>query len=645
MVPLTRLVQRVPARLVTKFIAASIVISALFLSLSVYSVDASRHSMEVAIGQESIDLANQFALSVDRGVYTKLHELAIIALGRAIEENLVASNAEFDAMDDPEAYIDATDAEWTSVPVDEVTPFMEAIMSNELSLDLTARLETHYLTEHGIDMYGEVLVTNRYGATIAMTDRSSDYRQNDEEWWQATRASVHHVSDVEYDASSDMYGLPVCYSVVDGDGEFIGIIRAFVGVMEVIAETQFEAENFESTEVKVVSSSWTMIYSSIAYRIFEDVSSKEYIGHIQGESGYFKSVEGGRERLYAYTVSPGYLEYEGQSWIVIMSHDEEEVLAGVTSLGDRIMAVSYVFLMLFVAVAFALSASVTRPAAAVRDAASRMARGDLGARVEVRSRDELGDLGLAFNDMASELQELYDDLEAKVQERSRDVDAANRKLQLLGSITRHDALNQLAVLRGWLSMVEEGAADPAVKEYVAKVKAASETLEEQLKFTGTYEKIGVTKPEWVDAKLALDSNLPGLDLKGARVVNDLAGLVVHADPMFPKVLRNLADNSVKHGKGTTAVSFSYEERPEGLTIVVADDGGGVPAELKPRLFERPRDAKGRVGYGLYLSKAILDITGMTIRETGTPGKGARFEITVPPGRYRLSMAPSKARRR
>lgn len=65
-----------------------------------------------------------------------------------------------------------------------------------------------------------------------------------------------------------------------------------------------------------------------------------------------------------------------------------------------------------------------------------------------------------------------------------------------------------------------------------------------------------------------------------------------------------------------------------------DDGEGISEEDKRQLFTR---GYGRhTGLGLYLSREILSITGMTITETGEPGKGARFEIVVPEGGYRFS---------
>lgn len=641
MVSLRTTVGKMSGRILTKLVSSMLVLAIVFLSLAVYSVEAGRQALEETVGTESMEMARLFAMSVDRGIYSKLHEMTIIALGNHMRSFLNASNAEFEAMEDPELYIDQRDAEWTSVPDSELSPFMLSIIENALSVDLITRLDLHYIREHGIDIYGEVQVTNRYGATVAMTTRSADYRQDDEAWWHAAKDNGSCVGALEVDPMTATYGIPISVSVLNEDNEFMGVMRAFVDSTAVVMEAQFESRVFETTEIDILTPDMRLIYSTHAFRTYEDVSSEDYAQNIVGESGYFMSEEAGRERMYSYSISPGYIEYEGSNWIFLMSHDTAEVLSSVISLRSEILFMSALLLMVFIAVALALSASVTRPVQLLKQATSRMADGHLDERVNIRSRDELGELATTFNDMASELEELYEDLETKVQERSKEVDAANAKLQILGSITRHDALNQLTIMRGWLSLVAENVKDPEVASHVAKVQTAAVTLEAQLKFTGTYEKVGVTRPEWIDTKQSVDLTMPGLDLRGAKLVNGLRGLTVYADPMFPKVFRNLVENSVKHGEGTTRISIAYEEREDGVVIVVEDDGGGIPSDRKSSLFERVRDSSGRAGYGLYLSKAILDITSITIEENGTPGVGARFEIRVPPGKYRISKPAGK----
>lgn len=637
MVPVRGMARRISSRISTKLVSSLLVLAIVFLSLAVYSVDAGTRALEDAVGSESIEMARHFALAVDRGIYSKLHEMIIISLGNNMRSILNASNAEFDAMADPESYIDQQDDDWVSTPDTELSPLMESIFANDLTLDLTTRLDMHYIREHGIDVYGEVQVSNKYGAIIAMTSRSADYRQSDEAWWQTAKDDGKFVGELEMDMASMAYGIPLSVAVLSSDGAFLGVMKAFVGATEIVMEAQFEFLAYDTTEVDVLTPDMLLIFATHAFVTYDDLSSEAYVHQIVGSSGYFISEEAGRERLYSFSTSPGYIEYEGSNWIFLMSHDTAEVMDTAITLRSEILVMSFLLLLTFVGVALVLSASVTKPVQGLKQATKRMAEGHLDERVTIKSRDELGDLAQAFNAMASELDGLYSGLEAKVRERTKELEVANDKLKLLGSITRHDALNQLSVLRGWLSILEEGHTDEATKKYFEKMKQSAEVLESQLMFTGIYEKVGMMHPEWIDAKLAIETSMVGLDLKGAKIVNRLQGLEVFADPMLPRVLRNLTENAIKHGEKTKTVSFTYEERPEGLVILVEDDGVGVPTEMKIQIFERVKSrTTGRAGFGLYLARAILGITGITVKETGHPDRGARFEMVVLKGNYRVA---------
>ena len=124
-----------------------------------------------------------------------------------------------------------------------------------------------------------------------------------------------------------------------------------------------------------------------------------------------------------------------------------------------------------------------------------------------------------------------------------------------------------------------------------------------------------------------------LDPSGIRLVNETGGLEGLVDRLFQRVIYNLLDNAIRYAKGMTTFSIRYTRDGEQLILVAEDDGPGVPAEDKERIFER--GVGHNTGLGLFLARDILGITGITIRETGELGKGARFEMTVPPGSYRL----------
>ena len=108
---------------------------------------------------------------------------------------------------------------------------------------------------------------------------------------------------------------------------------------------------------------------------------------------------------------------------------------------------------------------------------------------------------------------------------------------------------------------------------------------------------------------------------------------MYADPMMERVFFNLLDNAVRHGGEVGTIRVLSAADDGRCTIVVEDDGGGIPAAEKEAIFER--GVGKNTGYGLFLARAILDITGISIRETGDEGKGARFEIELPPGSWRL----------
>jgi len=211
---------------------------------------------------------------------------------------------------------------------------------------------------------------------------------------------------------------------------------------------------------------------------------------------------------------------------------------------------------------------------------------------------------------------------------------ANEKLQLMGSVTRHDGLNQLGILSGWLSIALEVAKDEQLLEYLRKMKDAADAVRSQLEFTADYQEMGVIGPTWIEVEGSLARGIAGLGIGDIAFEKDVAGLELFCDPMLDKVFRNLVDNSMRHGNKVSSIRITHQETPEGLLLVYEDDGGGIPTGEKERIFKA---GMGRhKGYGLFLSRAVLGITGMTIEETGTPGKGVRFEIRVPRGNYRFT---------
>ena len=213
---------------------------------------------------------------------------------------------------------------------------------------------------------------------------------------------------------------------------------------------------------------------------------------------------------------------------------------------------------------------------------------------------------------------------------------ANRKLNLLSGITRHDINNQLLSLNGYLEISKKytGNAEK-MSEFIAKEETVAKTMSRQISFTREYEAIGVNAPVWEDCRTLADTAAKQAPLGQVTVKNDFpVGQEVFADPLVVKVFYNLMDNAARYGGKITTIRFSYNERDGDHLLVCEDDGEGVLPEEKEMIFEKGYGKN--TGMGLFLSREILSITGITIRETGEPGKGARFEMTVPKGAWRMT---------
>jgi signal transduction histidine kinase len=212
---------------------------------------------------------------------------------------------------------------------------------------------------------------------------------------------------------------------------------------------------------------------------------------------------------------------------------------------------------------------------------------------------------------------------------------ANRKISLLTNITRHDITNKILAVSSYLELIRELATDPVQIEYLDKQEQAVMAMNEQIEFTREYQQLGTEAPTWQDAEKILRIVKTQVDFGKVSLENTIGSLEILAGPMLDKVFSNLCDNAVKYGGPaikTIRISSHQDERD--LLVVIEDDGAGISAQDLPRLFERGFGK--HTGLGLFLSREILSITGITIRVTSNPGEGARFEIRVPAGKFRLT---------
>jgi len=237
-----------------------------------------------------------------------------------------------------------------------------------------------------------------------------------------------------------------------------------------------------------------------------------------------------------------------------------------------------------------------------------------------------------LTDTEEELRGKYDEL-TRAEETLKE---ANRKLHLLSSITRHDILNKVSVLLGNLEHAKTKSQDPTMAVYIAKLESAAMAIKEQIEFTRVYQDLGSHEPQWHNLHQVI-SRLQVPPLLSMHA--DLPPVEIFADPIFKKIFYNFLDNAIRHGQKVRTITVSTRDGPQGLVISWEDDGVGIPAHEKEKIFSK--DYGKHTGLGLFLAAEICSVTGITLQETGEPGKGARFELLVPHGSYRFTSGRKK----
>ena len=211
---------------------------------------------------------------------------------------------------------------------------------------------------------------------------------------------------------------------------------------------------------------------------------------------------------------------------------------------------------------------------------------------------------------------------------------ANKKLGILDSMTRHDALNQISLSSIEAELVRRQTENQNVQESIEHILKINKTITGLLQFSKEYRKVGIEEPRWLNLKELLSDAVNQLDFGKIAMDYYCEDWKIYADPMIEKAFFNILDNSLRHGERITKVLIDcgVSGKDGALRIVFSDNGIGVLEDEKERIFEK--DVGKNTGLGLFLVRQILSITDISILENGIPGKGARFEIIVPKDHFK-----------
>jgi signal transduction histidine kinase len=276
----------------------------------------------------------------------------------------------------------------------------------------------------------------------------------------------------------------------------------------------------------------------------------------------------------------------------------------------------------------ALSRRILGPIEALTGAARRMESGDLGQRIEIRSRDEIGELAHAFNAMAASLERNETLRRALVTDVAHELRTplTNLRCQIealedgLAKVTA-EALRSLQEETSLLTRLVEDLQDLALAE-AGQLPLHLEPipLERAIR-----EALAAIAPRAAEKQITLEP----------RVDSGLPEAL--ADPLrLAQILRNLLDNALTHTPEHGRITVSATRASDALELAVEDSGTGIAPEHLSHVFDRfyradPSRARssGGAGLGLAIVRQLAVAHGGEIRAESPPGRGARFALTIP----------------
>jgi signal transduction histidine kinase len=297
-----------------------------------------------------------------------------------------------------------------------------------------------------------------------------------------------------------------------------------------------------------------------------------------------------------------------------------------------------------IAAGLVLARRMVGPIRTLQDGAARIGSGDLAKRIDITTGDELEVLGEQFNRMAAQLEESHGTLEAKVEERTRELEAANLAKSRFLAVASHDLRQPLHALGLFVAQLRGRTRGEERQRVVGRIEAALSAMNELFNALLDISKLdaGVLRPKYSDfpvKQLLRHIETPFAEAareKGLSFRIVTSGLWIRSDYiLLSRIVSNLVANAIRYTSGGSVLIGCRRHGGE-LRIGVWDTGPGIPKDQHRSIFSEfyrldatDRDQRGGLGLGLAIVDRLSRLLKHPIELSSELGKGSHFSVTIP----------------
>jgi len=531
--------------------------------------------------------------------------------------------------------------------------------------------------------YGEIFLTNKFGALVASTAKLSTLAHGHKYWWLGSynkEEGAIFFDDRGYDDSVGGYVLGLVVPIRKGM-EIIGILKCNLNILGSISELMFDEKNQLLGKLKLVRSGGMIVFekgfeplsTQVHGSIFEKLKNKKSGSFIINDSGEkyivgcseIELTKGGEGYGFGGTFES--IDHKkgntGESWYVVYSRQMSAALMPFTQSIKTIILIGMAIIVVLVLISYLFGRKIAKPLAMLNKATEKIGKGDFEYRIDERRKDEFGALARSFNSMAGKLQETTTSvalleneikhrkqIEADLRESEEKADAANKaKSNFLANMS-HEIRTPMNAVIGFTDMLLDTDLAEDQRDYATTVKKSGETLLSLLNDILDFSKIeagelDIEKIDFDPELLAYDVCeviRPRIESKPIEILCHIGAELppyVKGDPgRYRQVLTNLMGNASKFTEsGEIELSLDIEAE-EGdrvkLHATIRDTGVGIPKDKLSAIFDPFKQADGSTtrkyggtGLGLSICKQISRLMDGDIWAESEVNKGSIFHFT------------------
>jgi GAF domain-containing protein/HAMP domain-containing protein len=429
------------AKLVIAFVGI-VMISIGILGYSVNRTNSARLTQDV--GEKIAEEGNTYAFIVGETLAKEISNLQALGLSKTIQDRVELANSGY--VGDTKTIqgsIQQLDQLWRAADAanNDQDPLVAKILNEPSSSELRAYRKT-------FNENAGVLVTDQYGANVAATNRTLEYGHANEDWWQAAYnngAGAVYINDPQFDNSTSAYAAIIAIPLyANNTSQVIGVLRTTLDINSIttvinkyhLGQTGrielylADGDQIPSTggalirgdPAAILISTKTLAFSQIDYQGSPSFVSRSLVASVNPDAAKALNKLG---------------------WSLIIHQDRQESLDPVVQQTKTITLISLLLIIMAGVIALFAAQIIARPIQSLTAVTEQIASGDLRARSNISSHDEIGTLANSFNRMTSQLQDTLGSLERRIAERTADVELARllserraQDLQAISEVSR-----------------------------------------------------------------------------------------------------------------------------------------------------------------------------------------------------------------